>query len=210
MYYEDSLTIGYMRMSSHSSSGLEVAKLPKQARGQRRVAALLDAASLVFTEKGIEAATMTEIARRAGAPIGSLYQFFPAKAALAQALLERYAARLEESLTALHADAPFLAPQALAARLLGVLRAHAQDRALATALLENYAEISSRRGNFRPRMLALVEAVLCAAAPPLAPGRAAAMALPVLLLMKQVPQPGPDEAALPELTRMLELYLRAG
>jgi hypothetical protein len=36
------------------------------------------------------------------------------------------------------------------------------------------------------------------------------MALPVLLLMKQVPHAGPEEAVMPELARMLELYLRAG
>ncbi|HJV61048.1 MAG TPA: helix-turn-helix domain-containing protein, partial [Albitalea sp.] len=37
--------------------------------------------------KGYEAATMTEIAQRAGSSIGSLYQFFPTKAALAQQLM---------------------------------------------------------------------------------------------------------------------------
>ncbi len=175
------------------------------------MAALLDAAAGVFAEKGVEAATMTEIAKRAGAPIGSLYQFFPAKQALAQALLARYAAGLEESLAALRAAAPGLETPALAAGLLGVMRAHAQERALATSLLEECAGMAGRKGDFRARTLALVEAVLQAASPPLAPGRAAAMALPVLLLMKQVPHAGPeDAAALPELTRMLTLYLRAG
>lgn len=197
-------------MSSHSSSAQPLAKAPKQARGERRVAALLDAAAWVFAEKGIEAATMTQIAKQAGAPIGSLYQFFPGKSAVAQALLERYAARLEASLIALRAVAPGLAPPALAAGLLGVMRAHAQDRALAASLLEGSAEFSGLRGNFRAHTLALVQAVLEAACPPLAPGRAAAMALPVLLLMKQVPQTAPEDTALPELTRMLELYLRAG
>jgi AcrR family transcriptional regulator len=171
---------------------------------------LLDAAASVFAEKGVEAATMTEIAKRAGAPIGSLYQFFPAKAALARALLERYAARLEESLTALRAAAPGLAPPALAAGLLGVMRTHAQDRALAASLLEECAGISGQKDGFRARTLGLVEAVLRDARPPLAPGRAAAMALPVLLMMKQVPHAGPEDAAMPELIRMLELYLRAG
>jgi AcrR family transcriptional regulator len=197
-------------MSSHSSSAVALAKLPKQARGERRVAALLDAAALVFAEKGVDAATMTEIAKRAGAPIGSLYQFFPAKPALAQALLERYAARMKESMTALREVAPGLAPPALAEGLLGVMRTHAQDRLLATNLLEGCAEIAGQKGSFRARTLALVEAVLSAARPPLAPGRAAAMALPVLLLLKLVPHAGPEEAALPELERMLELYLRAG
>jgi AcrR family transcriptional regulator len=38
-----------------------------------RVAALLHATATVFAEKGFDAATMTEIAALAGAPIGSLY-----------------------------------------------------------------------------------------------------------------------------------------
>jgi len=61
-------------------------KAPQRARGQRRVKELLAAASDLFVEKGFEATTMTEIAQRAGASIGSLYQFFPTKEALADIL----------------------------------------------------------------------------------------------------------------------------
>lgn len=197
-------------MPSHSSSAVAPARAPKQARGERRVAALLNAAAAIFAEKGIEAATMTEIARRAGAPIGSLYQFFPAKAALAEALLERYAARLEDSLTALREAAPDLAAPALAAGLLGVMHTHARDRALAASLLEECDGMTGQKERFRAHTLALVQTVLQAANPPLAPGRAAAMALPVLLMMKQVPRTKAEEAAMPELVRMLELYLRGG
>src|SRR5271163_4784871 len=68
------------------------AKEPKRARGKLRVAALLDAGAALFAEKGYEATTMTEIAQRSGAAIGSLYQFFPSKEALAEALFDRYAA----------------------------------------------------------------------------------------------------------------------
>ncbi len=69
-----------------SDTEMHCARLPKRARGKQRVAALLQAAAAVFAEKGYEAATMTEIAARAGAPIGSLYQFFPVKEALADTL----------------------------------------------------------------------------------------------------------------------------
>src|ERR1700678_857062 len=70
-----------------------VAKEPKRERGKQRVPALLDAGAELFAEKGYEAATMTELARRAGAPIGSLHQFFPSKEALAEALFDRFAER---------------------------------------------------------------------------------------------------------------------
>jgi AcrR family transcriptional regulator len=65
-------------------------KQPRQRRGERRVAELLAAAADVFAQTGYRAATMSAIAEKAGAPIGSLYQFFPRKEAIAEALLARY------------------------------------------------------------------------------------------------------------------------
>src|SRR6266404_8728387 len=65
-------------------------KQPRQKRGERRVAALLAAAAEVFAETGYRAATMSAIDEKAGAPIGSLYQFFPSKEAIADGLLSRY------------------------------------------------------------------------------------------------------------------------
>jgi len=72
----------------------EARRLPQRQRGRERVAALLEAAAACFVEKGYDGATMTEIAARAGASIGSLYQFFPTKEALAHALIEDYAQAL--------------------------------------------------------------------------------------------------------------------
>jgi AcrR family transcriptional regulator len=68
----------------------EARRVPQRQRGHERVAALLEAAAACFVEKGYDATTMTEVAARAGAAIGSLYQFFPTKEALAQALVEQY------------------------------------------------------------------------------------------------------------------------
>ena len=53
----------------------------------------MEAASAVIAERGYTATTMAEIATRAGAPIGSLYRFFPSKDVLADALRDRYMAR---------------------------------------------------------------------------------------------------------------------
>jgi AcrR family transcriptional regulator len=77
-----------MMVASHLSN-LQP-KQPRQKRGERRVAELLAAAAQVFSETGYRAAAMSAIAERAGAPIGSLYQFFPSKEAVAEALLTRY------------------------------------------------------------------------------------------------------------------------
>jgi AcrR family transcriptional regulator len=54
---------------------------------------VLDAAGHVFAEKGFDAATTEEIAERAGVSIGSLYQYFPNKEALFEAIADQYLAR---------------------------------------------------------------------------------------------------------------------
>ena len=97
------------------------AKEPKRKRGIARVAKLLDAGAAVFAEQGYKAATMTEIAARAGAPIGSLYQFFPNKDVLADALIARYAEHVEAALDRIRAEARALDGTQLADRLLDVL-----------------------------------------------------------------------------------------
>ncbi|QWW67936.1 TetR/AcrR family transcriptional regulator [Rhizobium sp. WYJ-E13] len=74
------------RIASQKSSPEPQTRVPKRQRGHERVAVLLEAAARVFLEKGYDAATMTEIAAAANSSIGSLYQFFPTKLLLAEAL----------------------------------------------------------------------------------------------------------------------------
>jgi len=66
------------------------------------VASILDAAAIVFAEAGFEAATMEGIAERGKTSIGSLYQFFPNKLAVFEALaarsIERSRAAVDELL----------------------------------------------------------------------------------------------------------------
>ena len=66
----------------------------RNARGERRVASLLDAAGRVFGEVGYHAATTNAIAAEAKVSPATLYQFFPNKEAIADALLIRYAVDL--------------------------------------------------------------------------------------------------------------------
>ena len=63
---------------------------PVQARSQARVELLLDVAAAVFEEVGYDSATTNLVAARAGVPVGTLYRWFPDKAALAEALTDRY------------------------------------------------------------------------------------------------------------------------
>lgn len=68
---------------------------PKQQRGKERVEKILDAAAAVFDEVGYEAATTHMIAAKAGTAIGSLYQFFPDKAAIFKAMELRHMERVQ-------------------------------------------------------------------------------------------------------------------
>lgn len=73
-------------------SGLR--RKPRQARALQRVERVLDAAEEVFVEVGYDSASTNHIVARAGTSIGSLYEFFPNKQAIAAALAHRYIERL--------------------------------------------------------------------------------------------------------------------
>lgn len=103
-------------MQSYCST--EPRRVPCQERGERRVAELIESAEAVIAESGYEAATMSAIAERAGASIGSLYQFFPNKAAITQALRTEYAKQFETMCAPLAGEVSGLSLKALASRLI--------------------------------------------------------------------------------------------
>jgi AcrR family transcriptional regulator len=80
------------RLTDSLSSSLR--RQPTQQRSKARVEKILEAAAIVFDEVGYEAATTHLIAAKAGTAIGSLYQFFPDKAALFNALELRHVERV--------------------------------------------------------------------------------------------------------------------
>lgn len=89
-------------MTETSSEGLARKwRQPKQARSLKRVNRILAVAEEMFIEKGYAATTTKAIASQAEVPIGSLYQFFPDKAAILQALAERYTDLLDRRLKTL-------------------------------------------------------------------------------------------------------------
>jgi AcrR family transcriptional regulator len=77
-------------------------RAPVQERSAARVERMLDVCGQLIDEVGYEATTTTMIARRAEVSVGSLYQFFPDKRAVVQALAQRnldvYLGRLGEAL----------------------------------------------------------------------------------------------------------------
>lgn len=85
---------------SHSLSNLR--RQPKQQRGKERVEKIINAAAEVFDQVGYEAATTHQIAAKAKTSVGSLYQFFPNKAAIFHALELRHVERVKAFWTQLN------------------------------------------------------------------------------------------------------------
>lgn len=84
------------------SDGLR--RVPVQGRSVARVQRMLDACAELVDEVGYEGLTTTLLAERAGVAIGSVYQFFPDKRAVMQALTERSVQEYLRRLTGRCAD----------------------------------------------------------------------------------------------------------
>lgn len=85
------------RMRSGSvgpGAGTGGTRAPRQERGRRRVDEILDAAEALVHETGPAACSIQEIARQAGASVGSIYHFFPTKEAIFDALRARHASEV--------------------------------------------------------------------------------------------------------------------
>ena len=168
------------------SSEAQVAapRVPKRQRGKQRVAELLSAGAAVFAEHGYEATTMTEIAARAGAPIGSLYQFFPSKEILADALVQSYVGLLAADLEALQARARDIGTQALVEGLFSLLRGHPRERAATLALAEARMDERTRRETFRYLLRKRIAAILRRRSPTWSAQQVRDRSVVVLQLMK--------------------------
>lgn len=78
---------------------------PRQARSRARVAQILAAADAILSVEGFEALTVRRIAQEAGVPVGSIYQFFPDKAAVVDALAHGYIGEFDAAIAGLVASA---------------------------------------------------------------------------------------------------------
>lgn len=79
-------------------------KAPRQARSAQTRAVLLEAATRVLERDGAAAFNTNRVAERAGVSVGSLYQYYPNKAALLFALQEKEIATTTAMLEAILGD----------------------------------------------------------------------------------------------------------
>lgn len=78
-----------------------VRREPRQARSRARVAQILAAADGILSLEGFEALTVRRIAQEASVPVGSIYQFFPDKAAVVDALAHGYIGEFDAAIARL-------------------------------------------------------------------------------------------------------------
>ena len=69
-------------MKNRITSQISTRKQPKQSRSTELVDTILEAAVQVLRTEGAQRFTTTRVAERAGVSVGSLYQYFPNKAAI--------------------------------------------------------------------------------------------------------------------------------
>jgi AcrR family transcriptional regulator len=69
-------------MTDRRSASISSRKQPKQARSTDLVGAILEAAVQVLAKEGAQRFTTARVAEKAGVSVGSLYQYFPNKAAI--------------------------------------------------------------------------------------------------------------------------------
>lgn len=185
---------------------------PKREKGRQRVAAIMEAGVAVFTEKGYDAATMTEIAARSGTAIGSLYRFFPSKESLADALLLRYAQHVKHGLAEMAQQVPDMTLESVADSFVDFMLVLQSQRSFANALVDARGGSVDERARFREVMRGGVADILRKAVPGLNPAKAKVVAVVLIHTLKGVVGTASEEPArramlLAELRELVRMYL---
>jgi AcrR family transcriptional regulator len=108
-------------------------KAPLQQRSRNTVAVIIEAGSRALAQHGWRRFTTNHVAEIAGVSIGSLYQYFSDKLALAEAIRRRHLHEVLEVLTpaSIHGDT-WIAPW-----VDGIIAAHSKNQTLHRILLDD-------------------------------------------------------------------------
>jgi AcrR family transcriptional regulator len=114
---------------------LEPRRRPRQARSRDLHSALLEATRRVLVRDGARRLSTTRVAVVAGVSVGSLYQYFPNRAALLRGLLERHLDVIASSvIAAAHEVVTTRAEEGVAAIVGAFIDAKNREHALSLAL----------------------------------------------------------------------------
>ena len=108
-------------------------RAPAQARSKATVEAILEAAARIIRREGEDALTTNRIAEVAGVGVGSLYGYFPDKAAIQLALARRMLADGDAAILQALGAPPTISPARAMVRAL--LELHARDRDLRRSVM---------------------------------------------------------------------------
>jgi AcrR family transcriptional regulator len=97
-------TTSARRTAKPSAAALDARKTPRQLRAIATVDAVMEASALILEHDGYDGYTTNAVAQQAGVSIGSLYQYFPNKDAITNALITRESSRLLEEIKAVSLD----------------------------------------------------------------------------------------------------------
>jgi AcrR family transcriptional regulator len=194
-------------------------RVPGQGRSQALVDSLLEATKTILLRDGFERAGTAEIARLAGASVGSLYQYFPNLESLAAALYVRTEERALDYVAENLLEASEMPlEEACYLIVLATTALYVEDRALWCVLLETLPRIGAerKRAEVEHKWHELFRSMLTARAEHVRPQhrelaaflmrRVLASALEVAV--RERPELLEDDAFKDELTELLFAYLR--
>jgi AcrR family transcriptional regulator len=121
-------------MADRRSRSISSRKQPQQVRSNELVAAILDAAVQVLAKEGAQRFTTARVAERAGVSVGSLYQYFPNKAAILFRLQSDEWRRTSELLAGILADRARPPLARLRALVYAFIRSECEEAAIRIAL----------------------------------------------------------------------------
>jgi AcrR family transcriptional regulator len=101
---------------------------PRQERARYKVELMLEAAIRLLEHGGMEVLTTNAVAQTAGVSIGTLYQYFPNKDAILDALAEREMAQISQRVLAALAEASPGRPEENVRRLVSAVTASYGER----------------------------------------------------------------------------------
>lgn len=189
--------------------------MPQRPGSQQRVANLLAAGANLFAEKGFDAATMTEIAANAGASIGSLYQYFPAKEPLAATLHASQIASIDTMLVQLRSECTGLDAHAFCDKLFVRLSDFLNTNSSFAVLTERRTMDPEVTKQARGHLRAGVNQLLSVIEPPVPEPRRAALSAIILHFIRIAAVLSRDEdlsirhTAIEEMCAMLSAHLAA-
>jgi AcrR family transcriptional regulator len=112
-------------------------KQPRQARSTKLVAAILEAAVQVLRKEGARRFTTARVAERAGVSVGSVYQYFPNKAAILFRLQSDEWRQTTQMLRAILADVPTPPLERLRMLVHAFIRSECEEAEMRVALSDS-------------------------------------------------------------------------